>query len=318
MTDGGSALALLRTEFAAEIQSRIDRLEAALVEPDLSIALAQAHRLKGSALVLGLDETAAAIKVIEEGLRAIPPDRHRAATSLADARAASRRELGETSGGEPRSTPPQARHDLTTPLNVVVGYAHLLQEADLGPREREYVDAILVATTKLTAMIQALDTSAPAAAAPFDPAPLVASPHPPAGSRDCSVPTVLVIEDDAANVRLIERLFERRPAIRLLVARTGAEGLELTARDHPDLVLLDLGLDDIPGTDVLRRIKAAISPGTPVVVVSGEDSVDLRRELLHAGATGFLPKPIAIDGLLQLLDQLHVGPGVAFGDDPPP
>ncbi|MBW3607552.1 MAG: response regulator [Actinobacteria bacterium] len=83
--------------------------------------------------------------------------------------------------------------------------------------------------------------------------------------------SLLCIDDNASNVKLIERLVRRRPAIKLLVAHDGAGGLGL-AREHvPDAILLDLNLPDISGQDLLRQIKTDPAlAAIPVIMVSAD------------------------------------------------
>src|SRR5207245_8619584 len=80
--------------------------------------------------------------------------------------------------------------------------------------------------------------------------------------------TVLYIEDNLSNLRLFERIVVRRPGVTLLSAMQGSRGLEL-ARDHrPQLIVLDLHLPDIHGSEVLARLLA--DPNTnaiPVVIL---------------------------------------------------
>ena len=70
--------------------------------------------------------------------------------------------------------------------------------------------------------------------------------------------TVLYIEDNAANVHLVERLLEQRPGLRLLSANLGQLGLALAREHRPDVILLDLHLPDMEGTAVLRAFRQEI------------------------------------------------------------
>ena len=65
---------------------------------------------------------------------------------------------------------------------------------------------------------------------------------------------VLYIEDNRSNVRLMERLLERRPGVRLLHASDGERVWRSRGREQPDLILLDLHLPDLPGEEVLHRL----------------------------------------------------------------
>jgi PAS domain S-box-containing protein len=119
--------------------------------------------------------------------------------------------------------------------------------------------------------------------------------------------TILYVEDNHSNVRLLERLLGRRRAIRLITASRGIDGIELAMREQPDLILLDLHLPDLPGEEVLRRLWA--DPRTrplPVAVLSADATPAQRQRLLAAGAVEYLTKPLDINQLLRLVDErLH-------------
>jgi response regulator RpfG family c-di-GMP phosphodiesterase/signal transduction histidine kinase len=92
-----------------------------------------------------------------------------------------------------------------------------------------------------------------------------------AGAIDGGTRTLLCIEDNVANLELIEQIFAARPDIELLTAVQGTIGAELARRHRPDLVLLDLNLPDIDGHKVLERLHA--DPATehlPVVILSAD------------------------------------------------
>jgi CheY-like chemotaxis protein len=134
------------------------------------------------------------------------------------------------------------------------------------------------------------------------PEPAPPAPEPPRPQR-----TVLYIEDNEANLRLVERLLEERPGIRLLSADRGRRGLELARQHRPDLILLDIHLPDMEGTDLLHVIRADPGLGrTPVIVLSAENEPQLPAQMLAAGAQAYLGKPLdfaeffaAIDGALR-------------------
>jgi signal transduction histidine kinase/CheY-like chemotaxis protein len=114
--------------------------------------------------------------------------------------------------------------------------------------------------------------------------------------------SLLYIEDTVANINLLEGVLERRPGVRLIPAMLGQLGLELAHRHQPDLILLDMHLPDIPGEEVLARLKLnEMTRDIPVVILSA-DATRERETLLAAGARAFLTKPIAIRGLLETLD----------------
>jgi PAS domain S-box-containing protein len=117
--------------------------------------------------------------------------------------------------------------------------------------------------------------------------------------------TVLYIEDNMSNLRLVERVLGRRPGIRLISAMRPELGLELASEHHPDLVLLDLHLPDMPGEVVLRRLQT--NPRTaeiPVVILSADARAGLIQRLLEQGARAFLTKPLDVKEFLELLDAV--------------
>jgi CheY-like chemotaxis protein/anti-sigma regulatory factor (Ser/Thr protein kinase) len=120
--------------------------------------------------------------------------------------------------------------------------------------------------------------------------------------------TVLYIEDNLANLRLFERIVARRPGLALLSAMQGSRGLEL-ARDHrPGAIFLDLHLPDLPGGEVLARLRGdRRTREIPVVILSADATPGQTTRLLAQGARAYLAKPIDVSELLALLDEI-------FGD----
>ena len=96
--------------------------------------------------------------------------------------------------------------------------------------------------------------------------------------------TVLYVEDNLANLRLVERILARRRAVRMVAAMQGSLALELAREHHPDLILLDVHLPDIDGDEVLRRLQN--DPATkaiPVITVSDEATPAKVERFLAAG-----------------------------------
>jgi PAS domain S-box-containing protein len=121
--------------------------------------------------------------------------------------------------------------------------------------------------------------------------------------------TVLYIEDNASNVRLLERLLGRRRRIRLVTESRGALGIERAIALQPDLVLLDLHLPDLPGEEVLQRLWAdPRTRGLRVAVLSADAMPAQRQRLLASGAIAYLTKPVDVRQLLQLIDE-RLNPG---------
>jgi signal transduction histidine kinase/HPt (histidine-containing phosphotransfer) domain-containing protein/ActR/RegA family two-component response regulator len=111
--------------------------------------------------------------------------------------------------------------------------------------------------------------------------------------------SVLYIEDNPSNVRLVEKIFGLSSDLGLSVAREGSTGVALARELHPDLILLDLHLPDMPGEQVLAAVRGDEElAGTPVIIVSADASPVQAKRLRAAGANGYLTKPFDIDQLL--------------------
>jgi CheY-like chemotaxis protein len=124
---------------------------------------------------------------------------------------------------------------------------------------------------------------------------------------DARIRTLLYIEDNASNLRLIERLVDHRSNIQLLSAMQGGLGIELARTHHPDLILLDLQLPDMQGDQVLATLRSDPSTSTVPVIVLSADATDRQiRRLLDAGAAEYLTKPVNLARLLEVLDE-HIG-----------
>jgi len=114
---------------------------------------------------------------------------------------------------------------------------------------------------------------------------------------------VLLIEDNLANLKLIEALVADRPHIELLPAMTGRLGLELAREHRPDLILLDQHLPDLSGGEVLHRLKAhPETRAVPVVVVSADATPGQMSRMRELGAAEYLTKPLDIARFLEVLD----------------
>jgi DNA-binding response OmpR family regulator len=117
---------------------------------------------------------------------------------------------------------------------------------------------------------------------------------------------VLCIEDHVGNMALVEDILAAYPGIRLIKAYNGRDGVRLALDEQPDLVLLDMGLPDIGGLEVVRALNEAISRRRlRVVLLTGEPfSMDIVKAM-SLGAHEYWPKPFNVEqmraGLLRLL-----------------
>jgi DNA-binding NarL/FixJ family response regulator len=121
------------------------------------------------------------------------------------------------------------------------------------------------------------------------------------------MPTVLIADDHAVvRAGLRQFLAEDRSITQIGEAGTGKETLEMLRAGKWDLVILDIGMPDRSGLDVLRHIRAA-HPGTNVLVISGYPERQYALNVLRAGASGFLAKTSAADDLLKAVNAVLQG-----------
>jgi len=116
---------------------------------------------------------------------------------------------------------------------------------------------------------------------------------------------VLCIEDNPANMRLIERILARRSDIRLLTADAPGLGLELALAHRPALILLDINLPDMDGYAVMQCLReSAVTRDIPVVAISANA---MPQDLARGKAAGFvdyLTKPLEVNRLVQVIDGI--------------
>lgn len=122
------------------------------------------------------------------------------------------------------------------------------------------------------------------------------------------LPRVLVVEDEPRIASFVSRGLAKA-GWDVVVAEDGAVGLFLATTEGFDAVVLDLGLPDADGLDVLADIRLA-DPGLPVVVLTGHDDPASRRACREAGASGLLTKPFSFPSLRAELGR-HVDAGSA-------
>lgn len=119
---------------------------------------------------------------------------------------------------------------------------------------------------------------------------------------------VLYIEDNLANLALVERILEIAGGAELIPAMQGSVGVELAAAQQPDLILLDLHLPDIPGEEVLMRLSAhEQTRRIPVVVSSAGASPGRVTRLMDMGAYAYLTKPLDIQEFLVTVTEAMDG-----------
>jgi len=204
-------------------------------------------------------------------------------------------EVSETISPSERAFRAELNQKLRAPLNAIVGFAELLSMRPRASVSQEAdVQHILRAARDLLGIInQELGEGTANETPEFAPVSEPAS---------CDV---LYIEDDPVNFTLVERILEFRPALKLTHARCGEDGMDLAKAQHPRLILLDLNLPDMHGSEVLRRLQSEpTTANVPVVVLSADATPSQIERLLTAGAKNYLTKPFDIDPFLAVVDEM--------------
>ena len=109
---------------------------------------------------------------------------------------------------------------------------------------------------------------------------------------------ILVVEDDLPVRNLITTTLKAQE-YRYLTAETGEGAIMETATHNPDIILLDLGLPDLDGVEVIRRVRSWSN--TPIIVISARSEDSDKIDALDAGADDYLTKPFSVEELLARL-----------------
>ena len=126
-----------------------------------------------------------------------------------------------------------------------------------------------------------------------------------AGSEANERYDVLYIEDDAITFASVKLLLGTQRALKVLRATNGRTGLSLAQTRPPKLILLDLDLPDIHGSEVIQQLqKDPVTAGIPVIVVSGDATPSQIERLLVLGARNYLTKPLTAQPFLAVIDEV--------------
>ena len=119
-----------------------------------------------------------------------------------------------------------------------------------------------------------------------------------------SLRTLLYVEDNPANLMLVEQIIEAHPEVRMLSARDGNAGVKLARTHLPDVILMDINLPGISGVEamnILRKDQATMH--IPIVALSANAMLRDIEKGLEAGFFRYLTKPIKINEFMNALDD---------------
>jgi CheY-like chemotaxis protein len=126
--------------------------------------------------------------------------------------------------------------------------------------------------------------------------------------------TLLYVEDNPANLELVEQLVARRPDLRLLSASDGDLGIEFARTCQPEVILMDINLPGISGIEAMSILRA--DPSTshiPIIALSANAVPRDIEKALEAGFFNYLTKPIKVDQFMDALDVALKFPQPASG-----
>ena len=147
--------------------------------------------------------------------------------------------------------------------------------------------------------IELISAAAPQLAVEGGEAAAYAPPHVPHGAR---LRTLLCVEDNPANLKLVEELIARRPDLRLLTAVNGTLGIELARASQPEMILMDVNLPDISGIEAMKILREdPVTAHIPIVALSANAMPRDIRKGLEAGFFRYLTKPIKVNEFMDTL-----------------
>ena len=116
---------------------------------------------------------------------------------------------------------------------------------------------------------------------------------------------VLIVDDDPFIRKLIATTLEDVAGFELLQASDGAEAIDLAAREHPEIVFLDVDMPRVDGIEACARIRGQdATAGATIVMLTATSRSDNERRAEEAGADLFLTKPFSPLDLLRLVDEM--------------
>ncbi len=119
-------------------------------------------------------------------------------------------------------------------------------------------------------------------------------------------PTILVVEDNALNLKLVRDVLSHA-GYRVVEATSGEDGVRVAGEEHPDLVLMDLQLPGIDGSEALRRLRTSDRPSVPVVAVTAFAMPEDRERALRDGFDAYLEKPLRVRVLPRQVARMLAG-----------
>ncbi len=113
------------------------------------------------------------------------------------------------------------------------------------------------------------------------------------------MPKMLIV-DDESDVREFARSFFRKRGIEVLTASGGLQALDLIGKENPDLVLLDIRMEEMTGIEVLRRLRQS-NAKTKIIMVTGVEEEETIKEANTLGVVSYIHKPLILEELEKIV-----------------
>ena len=110
----------------------------------------------------------------------------------------------------------------------------------------------------------------------------------------------LLIVDDEIDIREFAKSFFKKRGIEVFIASGGKEALEIILAEQPNLVLLDVRMEQMSGVDVLKELRKN-NKSTKVIMVSATEDEEIINEVKSLGVSGFVHKPLVLEELEQIV-----------------
>ena len=119
------------------------------------------------------------------------------------------------------------------------------------------------------------------------------------------MPKLLIVDDEKDTCAFAGNFFRKRN-IQVFTANGGQRALEIIRKEHPDLILLDVRMEEMSGIDVLRKLRKP-NGNTKVIMVTGDEDINTVNEAQKLGVNGYIHKPLILDELeKEVLKELEI------------
>ncbi len=116
---------------------------------------------------------------------------------------------------------------------------------------------------------------------------------------------IFIVEDNAKNMALFKAVLDSLPNLEVLTAKDGKEGLELIKSDQPDIIILDIQLPDIHGTEICKELRKIDQfKNTPIFAVTSFAMKGDEDRILEAGFNKYISKPINVKDFREMIQNL--------------